>query len=181
MPFPTTPPPLSLLSIWQSILIFENVSSVAQSCPTHCDPMDCSPPGFPVLHLVLKLTHTHVLWISDAIQPSHPLSSPSLPAFSLSQHRGLFQWIGSSHQVAKILALKAEPLLKLGPSQQKTRDVQNHLPAVLLHSSKEILCNLRLLKHFYMVVGCNSSICVNLSDSSQLVKSLIFLKFHFEA
>ena len=83
MPFPTTPPPLSLLSIWQSILIFENVSSVAQSCPTRCDPIDCSLPVFPVHHQFPELTQTHVHWVSDAIQPSHHLSSPSLPAFNL--------------------------------------------------------------------------------------------------
>ena len=64
------------------------VSSVAQSCPTLCDPVDSSTPGFPVYHQLLKLTQTHVHRIGDAIQPSHPLSSPS-PAFSLSQHQGL--------------------------------------------------------------------------------------------
>ena len=66
-------------------------SSVAQSCPTLCDPMDCSSPGFPVNHKLLELTQTHVHQVGDAIQPSHPLSSPSLPAFNLSQHQGLFQ------------------------------------------------------------------------------------------
>ena len=64
--------------------------SVAQSCPTLCDPMDCSIPGFTVLHQYPELVQTHVHWVSDAIQPSHPLSSPSPPAFNLSQHEGLF-------------------------------------------------------------------------------------------
>ena len=77
--------------------------SVTQSCPTLCDPMDCSMPGFPVHHQFPEPTQTHVHWVGDAIQPSHPLSSPSLPAFHLSQHQGLFQWVGSSHQVAKVL------------------------------------------------------------------------------
>ena len=72
---------------------------VAQSCPTLCDPMDCSPPGFPVLHHLLELAQTQVYRVSDAIQP-HPLSSPSPPAFNLAQHQDLFQWVGSSHQVA---------------------------------------------------------------------------------
>ena len=63
-------------------------SSVAQSCPALCDPMDCSMPGFPVYHQLLELTQTHVLWVSDAIQPSHPLPSPSPLAFNLSQHQG---------------------------------------------------------------------------------------------
>jgi len=64
------------------------LSSVAQSCPTLCKPMDCSTPGFPVHHQLLEPTQTHVQSISDAIQPSHPLLSPSPPAFSLSQHQG---------------------------------------------------------------------------------------------
>ena len=64
------------------------VSSVAQSCPTLCDPVDSSTPGFPIYHQLLKLTLTHVHPVSDAIQLSHPLSSPS-PAFNLSQHQGL--------------------------------------------------------------------------------------------
>ena len=65
-------------------------SSVAQSCLTLCDPMDCSTPGFPVHHQLPKLTQTHVHGVGDAIQPSHPLSSPSPLAFNLSQHQGLF-------------------------------------------------------------------------------------------
>ena len=77
-------------------------SSVTQLCPTLCDPMDCSIPGFPVYHQLPELTQTHVHQVCDAIQPSHPLSSPSL-AFSLSQHQGLFQLVGSSHRVAKVL------------------------------------------------------------------------------
>ena len=64
--------------------------------------MDCSMPGLPVLHYLPEFTQTHVHWVGDAIQPSHPLSSP-FPAFYLSQHQGLFQWIDSSHQVAKVL------------------------------------------------------------------------------
>ena len=67
------------------------ISSVAQSCPTLCDPMDCSMPGFPVHHQRLEFTQTHVHLVSGAIQPSPPLSSPSPPAFNLSQHQGLFQ------------------------------------------------------------------------------------------
>jgi len=71
--------------------------SVAKLCLTLCDPMDCSMPGFPVLYYLLEFAQTHVHWVSDAIQSSHPLSSPSPPAFNLSQHQGLFQWISSSH------------------------------------------------------------------------------------
>ena len=83
-------------------------SSVAQSCPTPCDPIDCSMPGLPVHHQLLEFTQTHVYWVSDAIQPSHPLSSPSPPAFNLSQHQGLFQWVSSSHQVAKVLVFQLQ-------------------------------------------------------------------------
>ena len=69
--------------------------SVAQSCLSLCNPTECSTPGFPVLHHLPELAQTHVHWVSDAIQPSHPLSSPSPPAFNLSQHQGLFQWVSS--------------------------------------------------------------------------------------
>ena len=76
--------------------------SVTQLCLTLCDPMDWSTPGFPVLHQLPELAQTHVHWVGDAIQPSHPLPPPSPPAFNLSQHQDLFQWVGSSHQVAKV-------------------------------------------------------------------------------
>ena len=78
-------------------------SSVAQSCPTLCSPMDCSTPGLPVHHQLPEFAQTHVHWVGDAIQPSYPLSSPFPPTFNLSQHQGLFQWVSSSHQVAKVL------------------------------------------------------------------------------
>ena len=82
------------------------VSSVPQLCPT-LQPMDHSMPGFPVYHPLSEFAQTHVHWVSDAIQPSHPLSSPSPPAFSLSQHQGLFQWvIGSQwHSTAFFFAV----------------------------------------------------------------------------
>ena len=76
-------------------------SSVAQSCPTLCDPMNRSMPGLPVHHQLLESTQTHVHRVGDAIHPSHSLSSPSPPALNLSQHQGLFQWVSSSHEVAK--------------------------------------------------------------------------------
>ena len=83
-------------------------SSVAQSCLTLCNPKNCSTPGFPVYHQLPELMQTHAHWVGDAIQPSHPLSSPSPPAFSLSQHQGLFQWVSSSHQVAKVLEFQLQ-------------------------------------------------------------------------
>ena len=91
--------PISISSLCACI----QFSSVAQSCPTLCDRMGCSTPGFRVHHQLLELAQTHVHWVSDAIQPSHLLSSPSPPAFNLSQHQGLFQWVSSSLQVARVL------------------------------------------------------------------------------
>ena len=94
------------------VLIFSSLghyfSSVAQSCPTLCDPMNRSMPGFPVHHQLPESTQTHVHWVGDAIQPSHALSSPSPPALNLSQHQGLFKWVSSSHQVAKVLEFQLQ-------------------------------------------------------------------------
>ena len=78
-------------------------SSVARLCLTLCNPMDCSTPGFHVLHQLPELAQTHVHQVGDAIQPPYPLSSPSPPAFNLSQNHDLFQWNSSLHQVAKVL------------------------------------------------------------------------------
>ena len=83
-------------------------SSVAQSCPTLCDPMNCSMPGLPVHHHLPEFTQTHVHQVSDAIQPSHPLSSPSPPAPNPSQHQSLFQWVNSSHEMAKVLEFQLQ-------------------------------------------------------------------------
>ena len=82
-------------------------SSVAQSCPTLWDSMDCSMPGFPVQHQLSEPTQTHVLCVGDVTQPSRPLSSSSPSTFNLSQHQGLFQWVSSSHKVAKVLEFSA--------------------------------------------------------------------------
>ena len=81
---------------------------VPKSCLTLCDPMACGTPGIPVLYYIPEFTHTHVHWVSDAIQPSHPLPSPSPPALNLPQHQGLFQWVGSSYRVAKVLELQLQ-------------------------------------------------------------------------
>ena len=84
---------------WYSV----QFSSVTQSCPTLCNPMNCSMPGLPVHHQLPEFTQTHVVWVGDAIQPSHPLLFPSPPAPNPSQHQSLFQWVNSLHQVAKVL------------------------------------------------------------------------------
>ena len=83
-------------------------SSVAQLCPILCDPMNCSTPGLPVHHHLLEFTQTHVHQVGDVIQPSHPLSSPFLPAPNTSQHQSLFQWVNSSYQVDKVLEFQLQ-------------------------------------------------------------------------
>ena len=82
--------------------------SVCQSCLTLCYPMVCSTPGLPVHSQLPEFTQTHVHWVGDAIQSSHPLSSPSPPALNLSQHQGLFKWVSYSHQVAKVLEFQLQ-------------------------------------------------------------------------
>jgi len=83
-------------------------STVIQLCPTLCNPMDRSTPGLPVHHQLLESAQTHVHWVGDAIQLSHPLSSHSPPAFNIFQHQGCFQWVNSSHQVAKALEFQLQ-------------------------------------------------------------------------
>ena len=82
--------------------------SLSKPYPTLCDPMNGSMPGFPVLHNLPELAQTHVHWVSDAIQPSHPLSPPFPPALNLSQHQGLFQWVGPTHHGVKVFELQLQ-------------------------------------------------------------------------
>ena len=79
---------------------------VAKLCPSLCDPINCSTPGFPVPQHLPEFAQIHVHWISDAVQPSHPLSPSTSSTFNFSHHQGLFQWFGSFHQVAKVLELQ---------------------------------------------------------------------------
>ena len=100
-----------MLAFWPHLIsghIFLCCCSVAKLCLILCHPMNCSTPGLPVHHELPEFTQTHVHWVGDAIQPSHPLLSPYPPAFSLSQHQGFFQWVSSSHQVAKVLELQPQ-------------------------------------------------------------------------
>ena len=100
-----------MLFIYFSPCIYKySCCSVAQWCPTLCDPMDCSMPGFPVLHYLPEFAQTPIHWVGDAIQPSCPLLSPSFPVLNLSQHQGLFQLVSSSHQVAKVIGASASAL-----------------------------------------------------------------------
>ena len=98
-----------------------SVSSVAQSCPTLCDLIECSTPGFPVHHQLPEFTQSHVHQVGDAIQPSHPLSSPSPPTFNLSQHPGLFKWVSSLHQVANVLEFQLQQI-----SKNNSGDIQEY-------------------------------------------------------
>ena len=105
------PYPGYTMTLWQMAQCWAEgicCGSVAKSCPTLCDPMDCSTPGFPVLHSLPEFAQTHIHWVSDAIQSVRPLSSPFPPAFNLSQCQGLFKWVSSLHQVAKALELQLQ-------------------------------------------------------------------------
>ena len=106
------------------------LSSVAQLCLTFRHPVDCSTPGFPVHHQFLEFAQTHVHWVSDSIQPSHPPLSPSSPAPNLSQHQGLFQWVSSSHQMAKVLKFQLQ-YQSISPSISSMGTNQTHK---LLHN-----------------------------------------------
>ena len=112
--------------------------SVTQSCPTLCDPMDCSMPGFPVHHQLLDLAQTYVHWVGDVIQPSHPLSAPSPPAFNLAQHQGLFSWkffasggfsISPSNEYSGLISFRMDWSDLLG--------VQGTLKSLLKHHSSK--------------------------------------------
>ena len=89
---------LPCFSFWGHQIRSDQISPVAQSCPTLCHPMNCSTPGLPVHHQLPEFTQTHVHRVSDAIQPSHPLLSPSPPAPNPSQNQSLSQWVNSSHE-----------------------------------------------------------------------------------
>ena len=101
---------------WRKMLICNYIwyfpcNSVQFSCSVVSntfDPMDCSTPGLPAQYQLSEFMQTHVHWVGDAIQPSPPLSSPSPPVFNLSQHQGLFKWVSSLHQVAKVLELQLQ-------------------------------------------------------------------------
>ena len=142
-------------------------SSVAQSCPTLWDPMNHSTPGFPVHHRLPLSTQTHVHWVGNTIQPSHPLLSPSPPAFNLSQHQGLFKWVSSSHEVAKVLEFQLQHqsfnehsgLISFRMDWLDLLTVQGTLKSLLQHHSSKASILLRSaffivqLLHPYMTTG----------------------------
>ena len=113
LPLTSHLPFISIFDSFDAQFSSAQLNSVAQSCLTLCNPMDGSTPGLPVHHQLPEFTQTHVHWVDDATHPSHPLSSPSLPALNLSQHQGLFKWVSSLHQEAKVLEFQ----LQLSPSK----------------------------------------------------------------
>ena len=162
--------------------------SGAQSCPTLCNPMDCSTPGLLVLHQLLELAQTHVHWVSDAIQPSCPLSSPSPPAFGLSQYQSLFQWVNSLHQVAKVLELQLQHqsfqysgVISFRMDWLDLLAVQGTLKNLLQHhSSKASILWLSAfflvqLSHPYMTTG--KTIALTIRTYVSKVMSLLFNMF----
>ena len=142
-------------------------SSLIQLCSTICDPMDCTTPGFPVHHQLLELAQTHVHWVSDAIQPSYPLSSLTPPALNLSQHQGLFEWVSSSPQVPKVSEIQLQHqsfqwtpgLISLRMDWLDLLAVQGTLKSILQHhSSKASILQhsaffIVQLSHPYMTTG----------------------------
>ena len=100
--------------IFTNKIINQSINSATHSCPTLCEPMNCSTPGLPLHYQLPESTQIYVHWVGHAIQPSHPLSSPSPLAFILSKHQGLVKWVSSSHQVAKLLEFQ----LQLDPSNE---------------------------------------------------------------
>ena len=159
--------PFSLMERHSPTLMEPQLGSIAQPYTTLFDPMDCSTPGFSVHYQLLEPTQTLFYHVGDAIQPSHPLSSPSPPTLNLSQHQGLFQWVGSSHQVAKDLSFS----FSISPSNEYSGlisfridrldllAVQGTLKSILQHHSSRasILQHSALfivqLSHPYMTTG----------------------------
>ena len=122
--------------------------SVAQPCPILCNPMDCSMPGFPILHCLLEFAQTHVHWVSDAIQPSHLLSPLSPLALNLSQHQRVFQWVSFLYQVAKVLELQ----------QVLTVNIQGWFPLeltglifLLSKGLSRVFSNILVQKHHFLM------------------------------
>ena len=132
-------------TILYELFLLYVVAFQSHSCVQLCDPMDCNGPGFHVLHSLPELAPTHVHWFGNAIWPSHALSPPSPPVLNLTQHQGLFQWVGSSHQVAKtvgalvsasVLPMNIQGWFSLGLSGLISMLSQGTLKKLLQHNSK---------------------------------------------
>ena len=141
-----------ILAIWRFRMRFtrHQFSSVPELCLTLCDPKDCNTSGLPIHHQLLEFTQIHVHWVGDAIQPSHPLSSPSPPTLNLSQHQGLFKWVSSSHQVAKGLEFQLQHqsfqwIFRTGlvGSPCSPRDSQESSPTPQFKSTNSLVLSLK--------------------------------------
>ena len=159
---------LERLDYWLEGYRFSHVSvrSLAQSCPTLCDPMDCSMPGFPVHYQLPELAQTHAHWVGDAIQPSHPLSSPSPPALNLSQHQGLFKRVlhikwpkNWSFSLSIYPSNEYSGLISFRMDWLDLFEVQGTLKSLLQHHSSKasiLQCSaffIVQLSHSYMTIG----------------------------
>ena len=144
-------------------------SSVAQSCQTLCDPIDCSTPGLLVHHQLLEFTQTHVHWVSDTIQPSHPLSSPSPPTFNLFQHQGLFRYSVLRIRWPKYWSFS----FSISPSNEYSGLISFRIDWFDLHAVQEILKSLlehhglkaSILRHSaFLMVQLSHCICSSLNS-----------------
>ena len=148
---------LDLVWAWGSQTV--QFSSVAQSCPTLCDPMNHSTSGLPVHNQLPESTQNHIHWVGDAIQPSHPQSFLSPPGLNLSQHQGLFQWVSSLYQVAKVLEFQLQHQSFQWTPRTYLLAVQGTLKSLLQHHSSKasiLLCSaffIVQLSHPYMTPG----------------------------
>ena len=149
-----------------------------------CNPMDCSTPGFPVLHYLPQFAQTHVHWVDDAIQSSHPLSHPSPPALNLSQHQDLFQWVGPSHQMAKYWSFGISPssaysgLISIMIDWFDLLAIERTFKSILQHHSSKALILWRSafimvqLSHPYMTTG--KTIALTIQTFVGKISSLLF-------
>ena len=155
--------------------------SVAKLCLTLCNPMDCSTPGFTVLHYLLEFAQFHVHWVSDAIQPSHSLLPLSPPVLNLSQNQGLFQWVSSLHQVSKYWSFS----FSISPSNEYSGlisfridwfdllAVQGTLKSLLQHHNLKASALFTVqLSHLYMTTGKTMALIRRISVSKGM--SLLF-------
>ena len=158
--------------------------SGSQSCPTLCDPMDCSTPGFPVLHCLPEFAQTHVHWVRDTTEPSHPLS-PSSSALNPSQHQDLFQWVSSSHQVAKILAFQLQasvlpvniqgwfPLELTGLLSLLSKGLSGVFSSTTIRKHQFFGAQPSCNSHPHMTAGKNMTICTFVSKVTSLLHSCL--------
>ena len=139
---------------------------VAHSCLTLFNPINCSTPGFPVLHYLLEFSHS-CPWVCDAIQPSHPLSLPSPFVFDPSHHQGLFQWVSSLHQVARVLELQLQHQNRMDLCWRKGRTALNPAVAVGRQFFGDLLVTHLAIKTLATVCSLSEDVCLADSPGGQ--------------